>query len=80
MRERKMRSPNVYQADMQSSGAHTPSHTPTTSLKHYHPYFSPAEIEYLSDKHRGKQSVAQEEKVRQSACTFLESIGARVGL
>ena len=67
----KMRSPNIHQAD---------PHTPTTSLKHYHPYFTPAEIEYLSDKHRGKQSVAQEEKVRQSACTFLESIGARVGL
>ena len=72
-----MRSPNIHQADPQSSRAHTP---PTTSSKHYHPYFTPAEIEYLSDKHRGKQSVAQEEKVRQSACTFLESIGARVGL
>ncbi|KAF8967084.1 hypothetical protein BDZ97DRAFT_1938281 [Flammula alnicola] len=45
----------------------------------YHPNFIPAEIEYLSEKQWGKQSVTQEEKVRQSACTFLETIGTRVG-
>ena len=63
-----------------SSKAHTPSQMPASSSKYYHPYFTPAEIEYLSEKQRGKQSVTQEEKVRQSACTFLETIGARVGL
>ncbi|KAF8956518.1 cyclin-like protein [Flammula alnicola] len=52
---------------------------PASSSRYYHPYFTPAEIEYLSEKQRGKQSVTQEEKVRQSACTFLETIGARVG-
>ncbi|KAF9485777.1 cyclin-like protein [Pholiota conissans] len=68
-------------ADPQSSSrAHTPSsRMPASSSKHYHPYFTPAEIEYLSEKQRGKQSATQEEKIRQSACTFLETIGARVG-
>ncbi|KJA23219.1 hypothetical protein HYPSUDRAFT_40016 [Hypholoma sublateritium FD-334 SS-4] len=60
-------------------GSNTPSQMPASSSKYYHPYFTPAEIEYLLEKHRGKQSVTQEEKVRQSACTFLETIGARVG-
>lgn len=66
--------------DPQGSRGHTPSQMPTSSSKYYHPYFSPAELEYLSEKQRGKQSVTQEEKVRQTACTFLETIGARVGL
>jgi len=50
------------------------------SSKYYHPYFTPAEIEYLSEKQRGKQTVTQEDKIRQSACTFLETMGVRVGL
>jgi CTD kinase subunit beta len=50
------------------------------SSKHHHPYFTPAEIEYLSEKQRGKLSVTQEEKVRQNACGFLEAVGARIGL
>ncbi|KAF8158076.1 cyclin-like protein [Crassisporium funariophilum] len=75
-----MRSPNNYhQVDSQSSRAQTPSQLPTSSTNYYHPYFSPAEIDYLSEKQRGKRSVTQEEKDRQSACTFLEIIGARVG-
>jgi CTD kinase subunit beta len=70
----------VVKMDPQGSRAHTPSQMPTSSSKYYHPYFTPAELEYLSEKQRGKQSVTQEEKVRQSACSFLETIGARVGL
>ncbi|KAJ3514142.1 hypothetical protein NLJ89_g2551 [Agrocybe chaxingu] len=52
---------------------------PPSSTKHYHPYFTQAEVDFLSEKQRGKQSAAHEEKVRQSACTFLETLGARVG-
>ncbi|KAF9524275.1 cyclin-like protein [Crepidotus variabilis] len=49
------------------------------SSKHYHPYFNPTEIEQLSEKQRGKQSATQEEKVRQTACTFIETISTRIG-
>nr|GAT60276.1 predicted protein [Mycena chlorophos] len=35
--------------------------------------------DYLSEKQRGKLSVTQEERVRQSACSFIETLGARVG-
>lgn len=62
------------------SRANTPANIPTSSSKFYHPYFSPAEIQHLSEKQRGKQTATQEEKVRQSACTFIETIGARIGL
>ncbi|KAJ7695650.1 cyclin-like protein [Mycena rosella] len=55
------------------------SPNPHSSSKYHHPYFTPAEVEYLSEKQRGKLSVTQEERVRQSACGFLETLGARVG-
>jgi hypothetical protein len=58
----------------------SPAQTPASSSKYHHPYFTPAEVEYLSDKQRGKLSVTGEEKVRQNACGFLEAIGARIGL
>ncbi|KAK7030757.1 cyclin N-terminal domain-containing protein [Favolaschia claudopus] len=53
--------------------------TPHSSSKYHHPYFTPAEVEYLSIKQRGKLSVTQEDRVRQNACAFLESLGARIG-
>jgi len=47
----------------------------------YHrPYFTPSEVDILSEKQRGKMNATQEEKVRQSACAFLESVGSRIGL
>ncbi|KAJ7147048.1 cyclin-like protein [Mycena crocata] len=52
---------------------------PHSSSKYHHPYFTPAEVEYLSAKQRGKLSVTQEERVRQSAMAFLEAVGARIG-
>ncbi|KAF9565752.1 hypothetical protein CPC08DRAFT_629403 [Agrocybe pediades] len=58
---------------------HPSSHIPAPSSRFYQPYFSHAEIEFLSEKQRGKQSATQEERNRQSACTFLEAIGARIG-
>ena len=49
-------------------------------VKHHLPYFTPAEVERLSDRHRGKLSLTQEEKVRQQACGFIEAVGAKIGL
>ncbi|KAF9013220.1 cyclin-like protein [Cyathus striatus] len=57
----------------------SPSQLPASSSKYHHPYFTPAEVEYLSEKQRGKLSVTQEEKVRQNACSFLDALGARIG-
>ncbi|KAJ7761577.1 cyclin-like protein [Mycena maculata] len=53
--------------------------SPHSSSKYHHPYFTPAEVEYLSEKQRGKLSITQEERVRQNACAFLEGLGARIG-
>ncbi|KAJ7288232.1 cyclin-like protein, partial [Mycena rebaudengoi] len=64
---------------MDHSRGQSPSQNPASSSKYHHPYFTPAEVEYLSIKQRGKLSVTQEERVRQNACAFLETLGARVG-
>ena len=58
----------------------SPPHLPASSSKYHHPYFTPAEVESLSEKQRGKLSATQEDKVRQNACGFLEALGARIGL
>ncbi|KDQ62447.1 hypothetical protein JAAARDRAFT_66179 [Jaapia argillacea MUCL 33604] len=52
---------------------------PSSSSKFHHPYFTPTEVEQLSDKQRGKLSINQEEKARQQACGFVEAIGAKIG-
>lgn len=57
-----------------------PSQLPASSSKYHHPYFTSTEVEYLSEKQRGKLSASQEEKVRQQACGFLEVVGAKIGL
>lgn len=49
-------------------------------VKHHLPYFTPVEVERLSDRQRGKLSISQEEKVRQQACGFIEAVGAKIGL
>ncbi|KAJ7259530.1 cyclin-like protein [Mycena haematopus] len=64
---------------MNSRNSRAQSPTPHSSSKYHHPYFTPAEVEYLSIKQRGKLSVAQEDRVRQNACAFLETLGARIG-
>lgn len=66
--------------DAAQSRGHSPAQPPASSSKYHHPYFTPAEVEYLSEKQRGKLSATQEEKVRQNACGFLEALGARIGL
>ena len=58
----------------------SPSQLPTSFSKHHHPYFTSSEIQYLSEKQRGKLSVTQEEKARQQACAFIEAVGSKVGL
>ena len=65
--------------DPNSHRAQSPSQ-PASSSKYHHPYFTPAEVDYLSEKQRGKLSVTHEEKVRQQACGFLEAVGAKIGL
>jgi len=62
-----------------NTAASSPGQQPTSSSKFHHPYFTPAEVEYLSEKQRGKISISQEDKVRQNACGFLEAMGLRIG-
>ncbi|KAF9468487.1 cyclin-like protein [Collybia nuda] len=65
--------------DFPQSRNQSPSQLPTSSSKYHHPYFTSAEVEYLSEKQRGKFSATQDEKTRQTACGFLEAMGARIG-
>ena len=53
--------------------------TPTSQVKYYQTYFSPTEVEYLSEKQRGKLA-ASEEKLRQQACNFIEAVGVKIEL
>ncbi|EMD39547.1 hypothetical protein CERSUDRAFT_63170 [Gelatoporia subvermispora B] len=57
----------------------SPSQIPASHVKYHLPYFTPAEVEQLSEKQRGKLSVNQEEKARQQACGFIEAVGAKIG-
>ncbi|KAM6494376.1 Cyclin-like protein [Amanita muscaria] len=57
----------------------SPAQHPSSCSKFHHPYFTPAEVEYLTEKQRGKLSINQEDKVRQNACGFLEAMGLRIG-
>jgi len=53
----------------------------TSTYTQYHrPYFIPYDVVRLSEKQRGKLSTSQEEKARQQACGFIESVGAKIGL
>ncbi|KAF5385628.1 hypothetical protein D9757_005540 [Collybiopsis confluens] len=61
------------------SRTQSPSQVPASSIKYHHPYFTPAEVEIMSEKQRGKMNVTQEDKIRQNACGFIEAIGSRIG-
>ena len=61
-------------------GTQSPSQLPASSIKYHHPYFTPTEIEIMSEKQRGKMTVTQEDKIRQNACGFIDTIGSRIGL
>ncbi|PAV16818.1 cyclin [Pyrrhoderma noxium] len=56
---------------------HSPSQIPASRVKYHHPYFSPAEVEHLSEKQRGKLS--NQEKLKQQACSFIEAVGTKIG-
>ncbi|KAJ4491485.1 cyclin-like protein [Lentinula edodes] len=60
-------------------GANSPSQLPASSIKYHHSYFTPAEVEIMSEKQRGKMTVTQEDKIRQNACGFIDAIGSRIG-
>ena len=51
----------------------SPSQLPASHVKYHHPYFSPTEVELLSEKQRGKLA-ANQEKLRQQACGFIEAV------
>lgn len=57
----------------------SPSQLPASFSKYHHPYFTSAEVQYLSEKQRGKLSATQEEKARQQACGFIEAVGSKIG-
>ncbi|KZT11898.1 cyclin-like protein [Laetiporus sulphureus 93-53] len=65
-----MMDPNYSQEVPQFSVSH---------IKYHLPYFTPAEVDQLADKQRGRLSVTQEEKIRQQACGFIEAVGAKIG-
>lgn len=62
------------------SRAQSPSNLAASHFKSYHPYFVPSDVEFLVDRQRLKSPYTQEDKVRQNACGFLETMGARIGL
>lgn len=72
---------NIFFKVMESghNAPQSPSQLPASNIRYHHPYFSPEEVEYLSEKQRGKTSVNQE-KLRQQACGFIEAVGVKIGL
>lgn len=60
--------------------AYPAARSSTSHTVQHHPYFTPDEIEHLSEKQRGKLSTTQEEKARQQACAFMEAVGSKIGL
>ncbi|KAK7056895.1 RNA polymerase II C-terminal domain kinase beta subunit [Paramarasmius palmivorus] len=62
-----------------TSRQQSPSQLPAANSIYHRPYFTPTEVEVLSEKQRGKMNATQEEKVRQLACAFLEAMGSRIG-
>ncbi|EJU03138.1 cyclin-like protein [Dacryopinax primogenitus] len=66
-------------SEMDRREAGTSTSAPLFKSKRYHPYFTPREIAFLSDKQRGKLSYNLEEKTRREACNLIEVIGSRLG-
>ncbi|KAJ3525032.1 hypothetical protein NM688_g8465 [Phlebia brevispora] len=57
----------------------SPSQLPASHVKYHLPYFTPEEVERMSERQRGKLTATQEEKQRQQACGFIEAVGSRIG-
>jgi CTD kinase subunit beta len=49
-------------------------------VKRHRAYFTQNEIAYMTEKQRGKLTAKAEDKQRQTACAFAESVGGRLGL
>ncbi|KAF5369429.1 hypothetical protein D9758_002796 [Tetrapyrgos nigripes] len=64
---------------MSSQTQTSTSAQPASSVKYHYPYFTPSEVESLSEKQRGKMGLHQEERIRNSAASFLEALGGRMG-
>ena len=64
----------------QNNARDSPSQMPISHVKYHLPYFTPDEAERMSERQRGKLSMNQEEKQRQQACGFIESVGSKIGL
>ena len=58
----------------------SPSQMPASHVKYHLPYFTPDEVERMSERQRGKLSMTQEERQRQQACGFIEAVGSKIGL
>lgn len=58
----------------------SPSRLTASHVKYHLPYFTPDEVEHMSQRQRGKLSASQEEKQRQQACGFIEAVGSKIGL
>jgi CTD kinase subunit beta len=48
--------------------------------KCYKSYFTEQEIHILSEKQRGKLTQTQDERGRQQACAFIDSLAKKMGL
>ena len=57
----------------------SPTQIPASYVKYHHAYFSPNEVELLSENQRGKSSI-NPEKLAQQACGFIEAVGVKIGL
>lgn len=53
---------------------------PTMGTSINHPYFSPDELAFLSERQRGKMSETHETKARNQACSFIEVVSTKIGL
>jgi hypothetical protein len=53
---------------------------PNLSTRHHRPYYTPEELDILSEKQRGRLSINQDEKERQRACSLMDAVGTRMGL
>ena len=71
--------PNHHHPHYQSQ-RESPSQLEASHVKYHLPYFTPEEVQYMSERQRGKLSTAQEEKQRQAACGFIDAVGSRIGL
>lgn len=56
----------------------SPSQMPASHIRHHHPYFTPSDVEKLSEHQRGWTQ--RLDKAREQACGFIEAVGSKIGL